>query len=180
MEMSCIFFLNNMCIKYLNKLSVAGLVFFVIFLIDQYTKHLVVINLAFSARTICFIPGLFNLVYVENYAAAFGFLSFIPVGVRLKFLLGLNVLACAFLLVYMLQIGNFEIKGDFWGFSAMIGGGVSNMYDRIVYGYVIDFFDIYFMNYHWPTFNCADIFIVLGAGCLVYYHVSSLRERKAN
>jgi signal peptidase II len=52
--------------------------------------------------------------------------------------------------------------------SLVIGGAISNVIDRINHGYVIDFIDIHICSMHWPTFNVADIFIVVGvAGMLI-------------
>ena len=55
-------------------------------------------------------------------------------------------------------------RGEFVIFEiTLLGGAVSNFIDRIMYGAVIDFLDFHAFGYHWPTFNFADVFIVLGA-----------------
>lgn len=46
--------------------------------------------------------------------------------------------------------------------SMVIGGAISNVIDRINYGYVIDFIDLHIAAWHWPTFNVADTFIIIG------------------
>lgn len=53
----------------------------------------------------------------------------------------------------------------------VITGALSNIIDRFVYGGVVDFIDIYIGHWHWPTFNIADIAIVLGVGLMIGFHV---------
>ena len=49
----------------------------------------------------------------------------------------------------------------------MLGGAVGNVWDRIVHGYVIDFVDVYYGDWHWPAFNVADSAICVGAALLI-------------
>ena len=58
-------------------------------------------------------------------------------------------------------------------YGMIIGGAVGNLFDRLVHGYVIDFFDFYIFGYDAPIFNIADIFIVVGIGLVL---VSSFKE----
>ncbi|MFH1254720.1 MAG: signal peptidase II [bacterium] len=46
--------------------------------------------------------------------------------------------------------------------SFIIGGAISNVIDRLTHGFVIDFLDIHLGIWHWPTFNIADVFVVIG------------------
>lgn len=54
------------------------------------------------------------------------------------------------------------------GLALILGGALSNLFDRIRFGRVLDFVDVYFRTYHWYTFNLADSAIVVGAGFLVF------------
>ena len=47
-------------------------------------------------------------------------------------------------------------------FSIIIGGAIGNFYDRLIYNAVPDFIDLHYNNFHWFTFNIADIFITIG------------------
>jgi signal peptidase II len=51
--------------------------------------------------------------------------------------------------------------------SLILGGAVGNLIDRLLFGYVIDFLDIYYGSYHWPAFNIADSAICVGAVLLI-------------
>jgi signal peptidase II len=53
------------------------------------------------------------------------------------------------------------------GLALILGGALSNLFDRIRFGRVVDFIDVYFRSYHWYTFNLADAAIVVGAIFLV-------------
>ena len=64
-----------------------------------------------------------------------------------------------------------RLKPEQWplslAFALIIGGAIGNLIDRLVYGHVIDFIDVYYKTWHWPTFNIADSAITLGAGLLL-------------
>ena len=53
------------------------------------------------------------------------------------------------------------------GLTLILAGAAGNLYDRLLYGYVVDFLDFYVGSYHWPAFNVADSSITMGAGLLL-------------
>jgi signal peptidase II len=69
-------------------------------------------------------------------------------------------------------------NGDAIAYSLILGGAMGNLIDRIFRGYVVDAFDFYWRDWHWPAFNLADIAIVLGALLLVF--VGLLRKENPN
>ena len=83
------------------------------------------------------------------------------------------------ILVYSLRhpVENWKLQ---LGLMLVLGGAAGNLYDRINYGYVIDFLDVFYGTYHWPTFNIADSSIAIGIGFLLLevLHKPSVEEAK--
>lgn len=65
------------------------------------------------------------------------------------------------------------------GFALVVGGAHGNIIDRLRLGAVTDFLDLYWRDWHWPTFNVADISITLGALCILAASLSSRRRKEA-
>ncbi|MBI3894617.1 MAG: signal peptidase II, partial [Acidobacteria bacterium] len=136
-----------------------------VLVLDQITKAIILAR--FSEETIVpVIPGLFQLVRVENRGMAFGLLADSSSG----FLFGLLVIlsVAALCLVSFLLWKNPLAPGPAATALALILGGASgNLVDRVARGKVVDFLDFYIGSYHWPAFNVADSAIVIGAGFLL-------------
>ena len=99
----------------------------------------------------------FNLVYVENKGVSFGMLSEYDI----PFWLGILSFAISAYVIFL--IIKSERKLELIGLSMILGGAIGNGIDRLLRGYVIDFIDLYYRNFHWPAFNFADSFITIGA-----------------
>lgn len=132
----------------------------VIWLFDQYTKHLVVSSMEpFEMRPLSPSLGhIFTLTYVRNTGAAFGIFpnaSTLFVIIALVVVLGIAV--------YFRQLPD-----DEWllkmSLAMQLGGALGNLTDRLRLGYVVDFMDFRM----WPVFNFADTFIVVGVALLGY------------
>ena len=106
-----------------------------------------------------------RFVLVYNHGAAFGFLSSAGGWQRDLFIL-LAVMVSIYL-GYRLWLARPDERNFNLGLVFILGGAVGNLIDRIVLGYVVDFIDIYFNNWHWPAFNVADIAISVGAGIVI-------------
>ena len=129
-------------------------------LIDQITKLIVTTNINLN-NSITIINNFFSLTYVKNYGAAWSILS----GNRLLLII---IALISLFLIYNFFIKNKELKTlEIITYGLLIGGIIGNLIDRIIFGYVIDFFDFLIFNYNFPVFNFADIFIVVSAGLLI-------------
>ena len=106
-----------------------------------------------------------RFVLVYNHGAAFGCLSSAGGWQRGLFIL-LAVMVSIYL-GYRLWLARPDERNFNLGLVFILGGAVGNLIDRIVLGYVVDFIDIYFNNWHWPAFNVADIAISVGAGIVI-------------
>ncbi|WP_111977827.1 signal peptidase II [Algibacillus agarilyticus] len=148
----------------------------VILVLDQATKLAVLDSLVLYER-INYAP-FFNLVYVQNFGAAFSFLADAG-GWQRWFFTGIAA-AAAILLAYWLYKTPAEQKIIPIGFSLILGGALGNLYDRVAYGYVVDFLDFYINNYHWPAFNVADMAIVIGAGFVLLDSFTSDKKSESS
>ena len=133
------------------------------FVFDQWTKHAVLdsIELYQSVQ----ITSFFNLTHVHNYGAAFSFLS--DSGGWQRWFFTAIALVVSVMIIWWLKGTRKDQIMLPVAFSLILGGALGNVYDRLVYGYVIDFLDVYYQGWHWPAFNIADSAICLGAILLI-------------
>jgi len=110
-------------------------------------------------ESIALIPG-FNLTYVRNTGAAFSFLSEAG-GWQRWFFAVLAFTISIVLTVWLYRLKKHETLLAV-ALALVLGGAVGNLIDRLAYGYVIDFLDVYYQSWHWPAFNVADMAISLG------------------
>lgn len=133
----------------------------ILILLDQITKLLVTLNINLNTG-ISLIPSFFSLVYVQNTGAAWGMFSSGTIILAL-----LSVIFLAFFVKYIIDrkdMDNFEVVIS----SMLIGGIVGNLIDRLVRGYVVDFFSFKIFSYNFPIFNVADCFIVISIILLLF------------
>ncbi len=129
-------------------------------IIDQQVKRLVVSAMA-PGDTAELLPGLFRLEHVHNYGAAWSSLS----GAR-WLLVGVTAVGLGVLIYLVTTIVRHPL--GVWSLWLVIGGGVGNLIDRVMNGYVVDMIAAEFINF--PVFNVADIFVTCGtAAAAVYY-----------
>jgi len=102
----------------------------------------------------------FNLTYVHNTGAAFSFLSEAG-GWQRWFFAGLALVISGVIAVWLARLKQHETFLAV-ALSLVLGGAMGNLIDRLAYGYVIDFLDVYYQTWHWPAFNIADSAITLG------------------
>jgi len=135
----------------LNFLLIAA-----IFLIDRFSK-IKVINYVLSGNNNVYVNEYLNLDLVWNRGIGFGFFD-LDAGIFYH-LISLIVFFVILLLIYLMIKSN---EFDKFLYSIVLGGAFGNLYDRVLYFSVPDFIDIHFNDYHWFTFNIADIFISAG------------------
>ncbi len=123
---------------------------------DQVTKRAVEQQLVLD-QTHRVLPGL-SITRVRNSGIAFGILPG-----RIGVVSILTVIAVAWMLVHFARSGSRHVLFPV-ALGLLVGGSLSNLIDRVAHGHVTDFIDIS----HWPTFNLADTFIVIGVVLLIY------------
>lgn len=131
---------------------------------DQVTKQWVLSEMALY-ESIAILP-FFNLTHVHNYGAAFSILS--EAGGWQRWFFILLATGISGLLLRWMYLTNSSQPLLALAYALVLGGAIGNVADRVIYGYVIDFLDFYYQQWHWPTFNLADSAIFVGAACLIY------------
>jgi signal peptidase II len=140
--------------------------------LDQASKLIIdnVMQLYESRAVFAF----FNLTYVHNTGAAFSFLSDAGGWQRWLFA-GLAVGMSIVISVWLTRLKPNETFIAI-ALSLILGGAIGNLVDRLAYGYVIDFLDIYYGNWHWPAFNIADSAITVGVVLMLIDSFTSKTE----
>ncbi|MEI6353702.1 MAG: signal peptidase II [Methylococcus sp.] len=141
-----------------------------VLVIDQTTKRVVDTTLRLY-ESIPLLPS-FSLTYLRNQGAAFSFLSGAG-GWQRWFFIGLAVIASVMICFWIRQIPN-DRKLEASAWALVLGGALGNLIDRVLYGYVIDFLDVYYGEWHWPAFNVADSAITVG---VIFLLLESLRSK---
>jgi signal peptidase II len=139
--------------------------------LDQLSKLVIVNSYALGQQTV--LTSWFNIVRVHNAGAAFSFLSDAG-GWQRWFFVGLGVLAVAVLAFLMIRHAGqvlFSLAA-----TLIISGAIGNTIDRLSYGYVVDFIDWHYAGWHWPAFNFADSFIMVGAGLFILDEIRRVRR----
>lgn len=130
---------------------------------DQWTKYWAETHLvAYQPKAI--LPML-NFTLAYNTGAAFSFLSGAG-GWHRWFFASFSIVMSLILLAWLIRLPKQAVLQAF-SLSLILGGAIGNLYDRAILGHVIDFIDVYYLNYHWPVFNLADSAICIGAATLV-------------
>lgn len=111
-------------------------------------------------------PG-FNLTLAFNTGAAFSFLSDAS-GWQRWGLSGLAVVIVTILLVWLRRVPRADWRSAL-PLTLIIGGAIGNLVDRLRFGHVVDFIDVYYDRWHWPTFNIADSAISVGVVFLILF-----------
>lgn len=132
---------------------------------DQVTKSLIRENLA-RGEEVEVLEGFFRLNHVQNKGAAFGLFSGMEDGYRELFLTSLGAVALCLVIFYSLRLRPNDALAQ-TGLHLIFGGAVGNLIDRFTVGWVTDFLELYWGDFHWPAFNIADSVIVLGVAILL-------------
>ena len=141
----------------IKKIVISILILLSIFFLDRISKILILNILEETGRVDIYINSFLNFYLVWNKGIGFGLLSsdqdlFYNVVTTLIILIN-------FVIIYLL----FKEKGlKYYFLIIILGGSLGNLFDRIYYRAVPDFFDLNYNGYHWFIFNVADIFITIG------------------
>ena len=130
------------------------LIISLIFFLDRYSKFEILRN--FSENSL-YVNDFLNFYLIWNTGIGFGLLSF-----DTNLIYNLITTLIGLLIIILIMIGIKSESSEKIIFSIIVGGALGNFYDRIVFNAVPDFIDLHYGNFHWFTFNVADIFITIG------------------
>jgi signal peptidase II len=123
--------------------------------------------------------GGFGFLLARNKGGAWGLLHSYEEKYRKPFFVTVSVLAILFILSLYRKLHPSQTALR-WGLPLVLGGALGNFIDRVRYGHVIDFIDVYLVwggnPHHWPTFNVADISICVGVGLMAIDMVTARKE----
>jgi signal peptidase II len=137
----------------------------VVVILDQVVKALVRPRLELH-ESITVISGFFSLTRVHNTGAAFGLMNNFDFPLKAAVLALLQTAALIGLTVYVAMLAPHQ-RLTRLGLSFVIGGAIGNLIDRVIYGYVLDFFDFYRGGWHFWAFNVADAAINIGVALMI-------------
>jgi len=133
------------------------------FLLDRISKWWLLDYVDMPSLIHIDIAPFFNLVMVWNKGISFGMFS--ESGSSHKWVLTAISIVIVGVLVYWLYRTSNRLSA--YAFGLIIGGAVGNIYDRVSYGAVADFFDVHIAGFHWPAFNIADSAITVGVALIL-------------
>ena len=128
-------------------------------LTDFLSKKILTSAISFNSSLYIF-PYL-DIVNIKNYGIAFGLFSGV---LPTWFIIVITIMIIIFLVYLILKTKN---KIEKWAILIILAGGVSNLIDRIINKYVLDFIYLHYNDLYWPAFNLADIYISIGVLLIV-------------
>ena len=149
--------------KYTKLAIVAGLVV----LADQVSKAFILKHLSYH-QSITIIKGFFDITHIRNPGGAFGLMANMSPIARTVIFLFISSLAVG-LIFYFYKKTPSSHSLLATAFALIFGGAIGNLIDRLRFGNVVDFLDIYLGNFHWPAFNIADSAITVGIFIFLFH-----------
>tara|TARA_B100000674_G_scaffold272947_1_gene225392 strand:- start:4 stop:483 length:480 start_codon:yes stop_codon:yes gene_type:complete len=144
------------------------LIILISFLIDRITKNLILRN---SEQNTIFINDFLNFDLVWNTGIGFGLLS-----LGNSFFYNIVTILIFLIIIYIVYMFKKLPMSEKYYFALILGGAVGNFYDRVDLHAVPDFIDLHYKDFHWFTFNFADIFITLGVLLLILTNIFKKNE----
>ena len=142
--------------------------------LDFFSKKIIFLFIQFN-KLISIMPFI-DFTHIHNYGISFGlFAGILPSW----FIIISGSVMVIFLFFWMLKSSN---KLEMWGILLIISGAISNIGDRLINNYVLDFILLHYNQYYWPAFNFADIYISIGVLVIIIetYKMSKTRLKDKN
>ena len=141
----------------------------IIFYLDRFSKIQIINNFSDTSN---YFNSFINFDLVWNTGIGFGLLSS-----NSSLVYNLITAIIGIVILYLFYIVINSKLFDSIVFSVIIGGALGNFYDRLIFYAVPDFIDVHYKNFHWFTFNIADIFITIG---IIIFIIKGLFEKNTH
>jgi signal peptidase II len=156
-----------------NKKKIYLFIFvLVIFTIDRISKILVLKNFLNNSLSEVYINSFLNFSLVWNSGIGFGIMQ-LEANI-FYILISIIITVINLILIYWMLTSSNYLESIF--ISIILGGALGNLFDRYYYGSVPDFIDLHYANFHWFTFNIADIFITIGIIGLIIIDLVKIKK----
>jgi len=133
--------------------------------LDQITKALIRAKLPLYAST-TIVPGFMDFTHVPNSGIAYGFLQTVDFPFKTAILAMVAAAAMISVGIYAASLARHQLVARI-GLALIIGGAAGNLIDRVVWGSVVDFVDVYWRTWHFWVFNVADSAISVGVAVMI-------------
>jgi signal peptidase II len=137
-----------------------------IVVVDQIAKAMVRAALPLHT-SVSIVPGFVDFTHVRNTGAVFGFLNAADFPFKQVVVAGIATAALVSVAVYAASLAHHQIIAR-GGLALILGGAAGNLIDRVAWGSVIDFIDVYWRTYHFWAFNVADSAITVGVAVMIF------------
>jgi len=151
--------------KYTRLIAIAGPVI----LLDQATKAVIKHTVSLY-ESITVIPGLFDITHIQNPGGAFGLLADQNPTIRVVVFVFFSIVATG-VIFYLYMKTDDAVPLLASAIALIFGGAIGNLIDRIRFGRVVDFLDVYIGTLHWPCFNIADSAVTIGVTIFLFHTV---------
>ena len=158
-----------------TKYIILCVVSIIVLILDQATKIFIDRTMDLHS-SITVVENFFNITYIRNKGAAFGFLA--ETSFRLPFFILISIIAVVVIIGILRKLRP-EQKLTAVSLSLIFAGALGNLIDRIRLGEVIDFIYVHWYEHYWPAFNVADSAICVGVFLLAFDMLLDERRRKS-
>jgi len=142
-----------------------------LFLLDYFSKE-IIFNYV-DLNSFLYILPILDIAHIHNYGIAFGFFA----GLIPSWAIILISVLITFLIIYMMIMSSVFLEKI--GFLLIIIGAISNIVDRSIDSYVLDFIYFHYGDFYWPAFNFADMYISIGVFFIIYQSANEFINRRS-
>ena len=144
--------------------------YIVLLIILDFLIKIIVFNYISLNSFITILP-IFDIAHIHNYGISFGLFSGMIPSWIIIFITSVVTIAIVYLMIKT------SSKVEKWGLTLIIAGAISNIFDRAINNYVLDFIYLHYKGFYWPAFNYADIYITIGVLMILFQIFREIKNK---